>query len=218
MGRRTAILTLTMALGLLTPTAAFASLADEQTQGRQLAAQLQSGAATCKSLSVEDLDHIGEYVMGRALGSTSVHQSMNDRMTQMMGSQAESRMHQILGARYSGCSAAGASTPATSGSGYGTMMGPGMMGPGMMGGYSGNGGWGAMMGSSDYRWMTGGSWNHMTRHDWQRLQHQWLGTAPPPHRMSTLAIVAITLAAALLFAALALLGFRRRARGATAST
>jgi len=68
-----------------------------------LLAQLQAGTKTCSALSAGDLDHIGEYVMFHALGSTTVHQAMNDRMRAMMGDQGESRMHQLLGARYAGC-------------------------------------------------------------------------------------------------------------------
>ena len=120
-----------IALLALAPSAALASLADDQRQGQALAAQLQSGAKTCNDLSNQDLDHIGEYVMGRALGSTSTHQAMNDRMSLMMGDQAEGRMHQLMGARFAGCA-----THASGSGGYGPMMGGGMMG-----GYTGNGGW-----------------------------------------------------------------------------
>ena len=78
----------------------------------------------CRNLTAHDLDHIGEYLMFKALGSTSLHQAMNDRMVAMLGERGESRMHQLLGARYAGCTT-------TSTGGYGGMMGAG----GMMGGY-----------------------------------------------------------------------------------
>src|SRR5665811_1027166 len=132
---------ITIALVLLIPAAASASLAGEQTQGQNLIAQLHAGAKTCSALSAGDLDHIGEYVMFRALGSTTLHQAMNDRMRAMLGEQGGSRMHQLLGARYAGCST---STSGIAG-------GAGMMGgSGMMGGYAGNGGIGAMMSSGDW--------------------------------------------------------------------
>ena len=102
--------------------------------------------------------------MFRALGSTSLHQAMNDRMIAMLGEQGESRMHQLLGARYAGCSTSSGAT-----GGYGTMMGGGPGGGGMMGGYyNANGGFGAMMSSGSWSWMTGGAWQHMTRQDWQQ--------------------------------------------------
>jgi hypothetical protein len=170
---------------LLVPGAAHASLADEQRQGQDLIAQLPAGTRTCGDLSAEDFDHIGEYVMSQALGSTSLHQAMNDRMTQMMGARSESRMHELLGQRYAGCNvAAGAA------SGYG-----GMMGSGMMGGYYDNGGVGAMMGSGEWSWMMRGAWQNMTRRDWQRVQQQLLGTSTTSSggRWSPLAIIAATL-------------------------
>jgi hypothetical protein len=157
---------LTIALVLLIPAAASASLADEQTQGQNLIGQLNAGTTTCSALSAADLDHIGEYVMVRALGSTTLHQAMNDRMRAMLGEQGETRMHELLGARYVGCST---HTGGIAG-------GAGMMGgSGMMGGYAGNGGIGAMMSSREWSWMMGGAWQHMTRQDWQRRRQQLLG-------------------------------------------
>jgi hypothetical protein len=158
---RTRLALVTVGLALLLPAAANASLAGEQRQGQSLIAQLQAGATTCRDLSADDLDHIGEYVMFRALGSTRLHQAMNDRMTAMLGEQGERRMHQLLGARYAGCSPS-----TTAAGGYG----------GMMGGYSNHGGFGAMMSSGNWSWMMGGAWQNMTRQDWQRLQHHLLGT------------------------------------------
>lgn len=78
------------------------------------------------------------------LGSTSLHQAMNDRITLMMGEQGEARTHQLLGQRYTGCSGTGAT------GGYDEMVGAGMMG-----GSFGTGGWGAMD-SGDWSWMMGG--------------------------------------------------------------
>jgi len=137
--------------------------------------------------------------MFRALGSTSLHQAMNDRMVAMVGEQGERRIHQLLGARYVGCSA----STGAAGS-YGGMMG----GSGMMGGYYNHGGLGQMMSSSNWRWMVGGAWQNMTRHDWKRLQHQLLGTnsSSGGNGWSPFAIIAATLAAVLLVAS------RRRSR------
>ena len=111
--------------------------------------------------------------MFRALGSTTLHQAMNDRMRAMLGEQGETRMHQLLGARYAGCSTRTG----------GIAGGAGMMGgSGMMGGYYSNGGIGAMMRSSDWNWMMGGAWQHMTRKDWQRRQQQLLGPVAGTNR------------------------------------
>ena len=104
---------ITIGLTLLLPATASASLAGEQQQGQNLIAQLQAGTKTCRDLSAGDLDHIGEYLMFRALGSTSLHQAMNDRMIAMLGEQGESRMHQLLGARYAGCRTSTSAAAAT---------------------------------------------------------------------------------------------------------
>ena len=135
-GMRIRLVLLAISMLLLIPAVAHASLADEQRQGQDLVAQLQAKTKTCRDLSAEDFDHIGEYVMGRALGSIAAHRAMNDRMTAMMGSQAEGRIHQLLGARYVNCTA-----PA--GAGNTNNYGYGGMGPGIMGGSNyGNGGMG----------------------------------------------------------------------------
>jgi hypothetical protein len=197
---------------LLSPATSWASLADEQRQGQQLAAQLQSGTKTCRELSAEDFDHIGEYVMGRALGSTSVHQAMNDRMRLMLGERGEQRMHELMGQRFAGCLSGSAA------SGVGTAMGPGMMG-----GAYGNGSWGAMMRSGDWSWMMGGAWRSMSRADWERLQRHWMGAIAPAPRhddWSTRAIVAITLGGALLVCAAVIVGLvvlRRASRRSPAA-
>lgn len=88
-------------------------LAGKQQQGQNLIAQLQSGAKTCRDPSADDLDHIGENLMFRALGSTTLHQPMNDRMIAMLGEHGESRMHQLLGAQYAGCTTSSTQPAAT---------------------------------------------------------------------------------------------------------
>ena len=73
-----------------------------------------------------------------------------------------------------------------------------MGGGGMMGGYyNANGGLGAMMSSGNWSWMMGGAWQNMTRQDWQRLQHQLLGTQhqhASHHGWSMAAMIAAVLA------------------------
>lgn len=198
---------LAISMLLLIPAAAHASLAGEQRQGQDLVTQLQANMKTCRDLSADDFDHIGEYVMGRALGSTAAHQAMNERMTLMMGSQAEGRMHELLGARYVNCAPpAGAGTTNSNSYGYGGM-GPGMM----SGSYNGRGGWGPMMSSGDWSWMMGGTWQNLNRQDWQRLQHQLLGTNTNNNNTTNgWMVAAIALAALLLGASIAILAVRRR--------
>lgn len=194
---------LTLGLFLLIPAAASASLAGEQTQGQSLIGQLHAGTKTCSALSAGDLDHIAEYVMFQALGSTTLHQAMNDRMRVMLGEQGESRMHQLLGARYAGCST---HTSGIAG-------GAGMMGSsGMMGGYAAHGGISAMMSSGGWSWMMGDAWQHMTRQDWQRRESQLLGSgtgAMMNNGLSAIAIIAACLGAVILVA-LAILAIIRR--------
>jgi hypothetical protein len=194
---------------LVVPATARASLADEQRHGQELITQLQAGTKTCSDLSADDFDHIGEYAMYRALGSTRRHEAMNNRMTLMMGEQGESRMHQLLGRRYAGCSASAVGA-------YGTTMGPGMMG----GGYYGTGGWAAMMGSGDWSWMMGGAWQNMTRQDWQRLQQRLLGTNASSIRgdggWSAVAIIATILGALALLGLAVFVVLRRPSRQAPA--
>ena len=194
---------LTIGFTLMLPVTASASLAGEQHQGQNLLGQLQAGTKTCRNLSANDLDHIGEYLMFKALGSTALHRAMNERMTAMLGDQGESRMHQALGARYAGCT-----TPSTT-NGYAGMMGA----SGMMGGYSNtNGGLGAMMNTSNWNWMMGGTWQNMTRQDWQRLQHRLLGanTNNTGHDGWRMAAIMAAILGALVLISLAILTTIRR--------
>lgn len=124
---------------------AMGSAAEEQ-QGAQRLQNLQAGKTSCKSLTTADFELIGEYVMGRMLGSTSTHDAMNLQITRSMGSDGEKQAHVFMGKRFAGCATGAA--PAAFGSMMG-MMGEGMMGsanrggyPGMMGSASGDGNYG----------------------------------------------------------------------------
>lgn len=146
---------------LMVAAPASASLGAEVSAGRGVARQLQANKTSCDKLSDADFEHLGEYVMDRMVGSRSQHEAMNARMSSMMGSSNEERMHELMGRRYAGCDTTGA----------GAMMAPGMMG----GGPSSSGGWGAMMSSRGYSWMHDGTWQHMSRSDWQRVGDAWMG-------------------------------------------
>ena len=185
---------LSAALVLLVPATALGSVSAEQRQGQALLNQLRSGTKICAQLSSGDLDHLGEFAIGQMLGSTRLHAAMNERMTLMLGATGERRMHQIMGARYAGCHAAGATGA------YGGMM---------MGGSS----------PSTYGWMMRGNWRTMSRADWQRVAHRWLGapmmSTATPSGTSALAIAGIA-AGALLLAGIAFGAVRhfRRPHGA----
>jgi uncharacterized membrane protein len=102
--------------------------ASEERQGAQLLQSVQAGKQECQQLSRDQFELIGEYVMGRMLGSTASHQAMNRQITATSGASGEVQAHVFMGQRFAGC-ATGAAPAA-----FGSMMG-------MMGNYSGaNGG------------------------------------------------------------------------------
>jgi hypothetical protein len=104
------------------------SVAAEQALGAQILTQVQHGTLSPKSLTNDQYQNLGEYLMGRALGSTALHQRMNTLMDEMMGPTASDVMHVYLGKRYLGVSA----TPTSR---YGQLYG--LMGV-MMSGYRGS--------------------------------------------------------------------------------
>lgn len=112
---------------------AMGSAAEEQ-QGAQRLQNLQAGKTSCKSLTTADFELIGEYVMGRMLGSSSAHDAMNLQITRSMGSDGEKQAHIFMGKRFAGCATGAA--PAS----FGSMMG--MMDEGMMGSANGDGNYG----------------------------------------------------------------------------
>lgn len=114
----------------------------EERQGARLLSSLQAGKATCTSLRATDFELIGEYVMGRMLGSSAAHEQMNRQITASMGARGEVQAHTYMGQRFAGCATGRAPTA------FGAMMG--MMGAGMMGagGGAARGGGGMMGGGS----------------------------------------------------------------------
>ncbi|HLH64618.1 MAG TPA: hypothetical protein VKV27_02865 [Solirubrobacteraceae bacterium] len=200
--RLIALLIATTTVGLLPAAPALAALTDEVSAGQTVAARLQSGQASCQSLSNSDFEHLGEYVMDRMAGSRATHEAMNARMDTMMGSANADRMHQALGRRYADC-------PTTSSSDAGMMTG-GMMGAGS----TGAGGWGAMMGSG-YAWMRNGAWQHMSRADWQHTGSYMMGNGwmmHPSSGWSTGAVLGAILAALALGGVVAYAVLRRPRR------
>ena len=122
-------LPLSLVLGLTFAAPALAdSVATEQAHGAQVLNQVQRGTLNPQSLTSDQYQNLGEYLMGRALGSTRLHQRMDTLMDEMMGSSASDAMHVYLGKRYLGVNA-------TPGGRYGTFYG--LMGV-MMSGYRGS--------------------------------------------------------------------------------
>jgi hypothetical protein len=105
MARLAACVLVTLATALAAAAPASASLSDEVGAGQALAQQLQAGTTSCDRLAPADFEHLGEYVMGRAVGSVQLHEAMNARMRSAMGAENEERMHVLLGQRYAGCGA-----------------------------------------------------------------------------------------------------------------
>lgn len=100
------------------------ALSGAEQQGEQLLQRAQSGDLKCQGLSRAQSESIGEYVMGRMLGSPARHEAMDRRIRATSGASGEAQAHIFMGQRFTGCETGGA--PAA----FGSMMG-------MMGNYSG---------------------------------------------------------------------------------
>ncbi|HEX8751937.1 MAG TPA: hypothetical protein VF731_00850 [Solirubrobacterales bacterium] len=129
-----------LALVLSPALPASAAIAREEADGARVLKQIESGELRCGTVSATQFDHVGEYAMGRALGSPARHEAMNEAMRRMMGEAGETRMHVVMGRRIAGCG--GPVLPAR----FAGMMGAtGLMaGGGMMGGAGpspGSSGW-----------------------------------------------------------------------------
>lgn len=170
---------LLLALGLAVP--AVASVADEQREGAALVKALDTGKRDYKSMSEQDLERIGEFWMGRMIGSTQTHEAMNARMRQMLGAQGDARMHELMGQRYARLTTSSSSGDSSPGNYGGCPYGPGMMG-GDNDGCAYDRGW-MMDGGYDYGPMMGmmmGSWRQMSRDDWQGMLDQFDRVAATP--------------------------------------
>jgi hypothetical protein len=98
-------LPLALVLGLAFAAPALAdSVAAEQAHGAQILNQVQHGTFNSRGLTSDQYQKLGEYLMGRALGSTALHQRMNTLMEAMMGSGASDQLHIYLGKRFLGVS------------------------------------------------------------------------------------------------------------------
>jgi len=113
-----------IALALLTATPAGAAVSPSQ-EGAALLAQIQSGNTTCSKLSSSDLALMGEYDVGRIMGSTATYNAMNAQMLATSGARGEQLAYGFMGERLAGCATGNGPVA------FGTMMG--MMGTSMMG-------------------------------------------------------------------------------------
>lgn len=101
----------------------------DEAAGKAVWDKLQNKETTCKNLTEDDFDVLGDFFMGNAVGSN--HASMNLMMKNRMGEEGEKQMHIAIGKRLSGCST-NATLP--NGSGYFMPMMGGL--GGMMGGFN----------------------------------------------------------------------------------
>lgn len=88
--------------GLTLPTSSFAqSQQQEEQNGKKFVDDLSNKLVTCSQLKDGDFEKIGEYFMGKMVGSS--HEAMNTMMVGMMGKVGEEQMHVVMGKRLSGC-------------------------------------------------------------------------------------------------------------------
>lgn len=105
----------------------------EEQQGARIVNAIHAGKLSARHLSTTQYERVGEYVMGRGIGSPRVHERMNAMMETMMGQAATDQMHVYLGRRYLGVSTQAPPLPSMmnqDGVAAGGMMGQGMMGYG----------------------------------------------------------------------------------------
>ena len=132
---------LVIVLAIAASTPAVASAASEQQQGAQVLSEVKAGKLQGTKVTSTQYQHVGQYLMGRALGSAQRYEAMDSLMDRMMGQSASDQMYQYMGERYLGKSAAPNSSYGPYYSWMANMMsrygGPyaGMVGGYMMGAY-----------------------------------------------------------------------------------
>ena len=80
-----------------------ASVAADERAGAVILVAVEAGKRDCTSLSTADFERVGDYVMGRMLGSTSAHESMDRVMSETMGVRLEESAHAVMGRRFTRC-------------------------------------------------------------------------------------------------------------------
>ena len=133
---------LVIVLAIAAAAPAVASAASEQQQGAQVLSEVQAGKLQGTNLTSTQYQHVGHYLMGRALGSAQRYEAMDSLMDRMMGQSVSAQMYQYMGERYLGKSASPKSSYGPYYSWMANIMsrygGPyaGMMGGYMMGAYN----------------------------------------------------------------------------------
>jgi hypothetical protein len=185
-------------LALVLAVPASASVTSEQQEGAQTLSAVHAGKLKGTSLSSSQYGYVGEYLMGQALGSTASHERMNSLMDEMMGSTAVDQMHVYLGERYLGKSA---QIPGRYAPMYGLI--------GMMTGYRGSSIAGMMSGYLNSQTQSTTPYSGSTG-----MMGYYGTSANSTGGLSTGAIVAIVILAALLLGGGLALGIRKlRGRG-----
>jgi len=156
--------------------------------GAALLSRMQNGQMTCGKLSSSNFAQMGEYSMGRIMGSTAAQNAMNAQMLATTGARGEQLAYRFMGERMSGCATGNGPVA------FGTMMG--MMGTSQMGASYGSASRAGGYGSS----MMGGYGSNQTANN---------------NHMSGGVIVAIVLGALALIALIVLLATRRTPRPPT---
>lgn len=156
--RRHHVFCTALVVGLSLALAPTALAQGQEQQGARLLFEVERGETGCGDLGDRDFSAIGEFVMGRMLGSPQAHGAMDRVMASTMGESGLERMHEVMGARLADCGGPGFPAGAAPMMGMIQMMGGGgtpgsggvVGGPGgMMGGPGGSGqgyGPGTMMG------------------------------------------------------------------------
>jgi len=89
-------------LAIAAATPAVASAASEQQQGAQVLSEVQAGKLQGTRVTSTQYQHVGQYLMGRALGSAQRYEAMDALMDRVMGQSVSDRMYQYMGERYLG--------------------------------------------------------------------------------------------------------------------
>lgn len=77
------------------------STTEDEVEGKEVFDKLQSKQVTCKDLTEDGFDVLGDYYMGQRMGGS--HENMNNMMKQTLGDEGEKQMHVSMGKRLSGC-------------------------------------------------------------------------------------------------------------------
>lgn len=92
-----------LALLCSTSTAVASLPTGAEREGARTLRAVEDGKRDCLDLSRGDLARVGDYAMGRVLGSSTAHAEMDRVMGRMMGERAQRRMHELMGRRFAGC-------------------------------------------------------------------------------------------------------------------